>query len=64
MAQLPKGLYRVREAWGPDDGVVVRYKDNKRMVISQGRYESQEYEPNVETLPWQPEPAKSSKSKK
>jgi hypothetical protein len=55
------GLYRVRESWGPDDGVVVRYKDNKRMVISQARYESQEYAPDVETLPWQPDKKKPKK---
>jgi hypothetical protein len=50
-----QGLYRVRNGWGNQHSVVMKYDDGKEFEVSETQYRDRDYMPLFDDLPWQEE---------
>ena len=49
---MPHGVCRVKDGYGDQHSVWVRYSDDHEMEVAERYYREQEYEPEFEELPW------------
>ncbi len=46
------GIHRIKNGWGPEHSVLVRYEDGSALEIPQSQYLTSRYLPDFEKLPW------------
>lgn len=52
---MPRGLCKVRNGWGDQHGVRIRYFDGREIEIPMVQYEALVNSPHAEELPWDSE---------
>ena len=53
---MAKGIRRIKNGWGDQDSVLVKYDHGAEMEIPASQYVAQGHQPHIDTLPVRPSP--------
>ena len=59
---MAKGIRRIKDGWGDQDSVLVRYPRGAEMEMPSSQYVAQGHHPPITALPVQPPPFQSEQS--